>query len=70
MNYGSRQARAEMLVTKFRDIATRWPDDKFHGRSYAEVADEIEKQSAFGREIVAVSGLVLRALAREPARPA
>jgi hypothetical protein len=69
MNYGSRQARAEMLVSKFRDIATRWPNDKFHGRSYAEVAHEIEQQSEFGRGIVAVGGLVLAALGREPTRP-
>ena len=63
MNYGKRQERAELLVKAFRDLATIEPDGKFKGRPYAEVADEIERQTAGGRELVYFSGLILRALA-------
>jgi hypothetical protein len=62
MKYGKRQERAELLVKKFRDMAIVEPDGKFKGRSYTEVADEIEHQTEVGRELVYMSGLVLRAL--------
>lgn len=63
MKYGKRQERAELLVKAFRDLATAEPDGTFKGRSYAKVADEIESQTEFGRELVYFSGLILRALA-------
>jgi len=66
MNYGTRQERAELLVKRFRELAVLEPDGKFQDHSYAEIADEIERQTDFGRGVVYVGGLVLRALAAGP----
>lgn len=63
MNYGKRQERAELLVKAFRDLAVKEPDGKFKGRSYTQVAEEIERQTEIGRDLVYHGGLILRALA-------
>lgn len=63
MNYGKRQERAELLVKAFRDQAVVEPEGKFKGRSYAELADEIERQTEIGRDLVYHGGLILRAFA-------
>lgn len=66
VNYGKRQERAELLVKAFRDTAALEPSGTFKGRTYSEWADEIERQTESGRELVYVAGLVLRALAARP----
>lgn len=66
VNYGKRQERAELLVKRFRELAKTEPSGRFHGRTFAEVSDEIERQTEFGRELVYWSGPLLRALATRP----
>lgn len=66
MNYGQRQERAELLVKAFRNMAVTEPNGTFKGRSYAEWADEIERQTVDGRDLVYHAGLILRALASRP----
>lgn len=65
MDYGDRQTRAEMLVKSFRKQGDKvYPLQGYQGRTSitgAEMADEIEKMTPVGRNIVAVAGLVIEA---------
>ena len=66
MNYGKRQERAELLVKAFRHMMVTEPEGKFKGRSYEEWANEIERQTVDGRDLVYHAGLILKALATRP----
>ena len=70
MKYGKSQERAELLVKRFRDLLVVEPDGTFCGRPYAQVVDEIERQTVDGRALVYFGGLILRALASGPPRGA
>ncbi len=66
MDYGDRQTRAEGLVKMFRAqprATFPWRDRSYTG---AEIADEIEGMTEFGRTLVAVAGFVIEAINRTP----
>lgn len=62
MNYGSRQSRAEWIVSCMRGKTEPvWKDHL--GKPYTpdQIADEIEKETDVGRSFVAIGGFVLQA---------
>jgi hypothetical protein len=67
MDYGDRQARAEMLVKAFRARGSktiRSPRGQI--LTCEAVAVEIEGMTDLGRDLVAVAGLVLHAMQATP----
>jgi hypothetical protein len=67
MDYGDRQQRAEYLIKRFRSEPSKiyrdWKDVFY---TYAQIADDIENMTEFGRTIVAVAGLVSYAMNATP----
>jgi hypothetical protein len=57
MDYGDRQERAEILVKSFRVKAQAEPNTLYKGRTFDQIADEIENMTPFGRERVSIACL-------------
>ena len=70
MDYGDRQERALFLVNRLREsqhqdrVYTSNTDGKIY--TPADIADEIEKETELGKEILAIAGLVFHAMRATP----
>jgi hypothetical protein len=64
MDYGDRQERAEMLIKTFRAQGSKIIQGSI--LTGEQVADEIENMTEYGKNLVAVAGLVLHAIAITP----